>query len=340
MRVLGAIPGVVSVSSSSFLPWQGGGSSTQVKIPDSSGAGIRTQIYYGTPEIFKTLGHDVHIINGRGLAEGDMPPPSPAGMLDGVPAPGTTAPPAQDPLRVVITKALADLMFKTANPVGRLIADTGGKQDYLIIGVVDHFYNPYPWPIHEFSLFAASPVGSYSRGTRFLLRAEPGAMKSVLSAIEPQLLRANDGRNIEVRTVAEVKDQFFSGGRLTIRIMTAVICLLVFITAVGILGVSSFAVTERTRQIGTRRALGATRGDILRYFLLENWLITTTGLVLGVAVAYALNYLLVTQVSGPKLQWQFLAIGAVILWVTGLAATLAPAIRGTNVSPAIATRSV
>jgi putative ABC transport system permease protein len=119
-----------------------------------------------------------------------------------------------------------------------------------------------------------------------------------------------------------------------------VIALLVFVTALGIIGITSLSVAERTKQIGTRRALGATRRDILTHFLLENWMVTTAGLVLGIAATYALNFLLVSHVSGVKMDWRYVAVGMVLLWMNGVVATILPAMRGASVSPAIATRSV
>ena len=122
--------------------------------------------------------------------------------------------------------------------------------------------------------------------------------------------------------------------------MSAVIALLVLVTSLGIVGLTSFSVAERTRQIGTLRALGARKVDILRQFLLENWLITTMGLTLGVGLAYALNIGLVNVASGAKLDGALLVSGVVLLWAAGLLATLAPALRAARISPAIATRNV
>ncbi|PYQ51517.1 MAG: cell division protein FtsX, partial [Acidobacteria bacterium] len=116
--------------------------------------------------------------------------------------------------------------------------------------------------------------------------------------------------------------------------------LLVLVTSLGIVGLTSFSVAERTRQIGTRRALGARKADILRQFLLENWLITTMGLTLGVGLAYGLNIGLVNVASGAKLSGALLVSGVVLLWAAGLLATLAPALRAARISPAIATRNV
>ena len=98
--------------------------------------------------------------------------------------------------------------------------------------------------------------------------------------------------------------------------------------------------TQRTRQIGTRRALGATKGDIVRYFLVENWMITTIGLAIGAALTFGLNIALVNIADAPKLDWPLLLAGMALLWLTGIAAALVPALRATNVAPEVATRTV
>src|SRR5206468_1244363 len=118
------------------------------------------------------------------------------------------------------------------------------------------------------------------------------------------------------------KEQCFSQARLMMQTMSGVIEVLIFVTALGIIGITSLSVSERTKQIGTRRALGATRRDILSYFVLENWMVTTAGLLLGIAATYGMNFLLVSNVSGAKMDWRFVAIGMVLLWANGLIATI------------------
>ena len=101
-----------------------------------------------------------------------------------------------------------------------------------------------------------------------------------------------------------------------------------------------FSVTERTKQIGTRRAIGARRQDILRYFLTENWLITSLGISLGVVLAYTLNYVLMNYLDGTRMDWRLVAGCTVGMWLVGLLAALFPALRGACISPATATRTV
>ena len=319
MRAIRGIPGVKAVAVTGFLPWQGGGSSGTWKT-DGYKEKFQAQIYAARGQLLDTLG--VKVTQGRAFVETDTP-------VD----PNT-------PTRVtIISRALAKKLWGDANPIGRVITNGEGATPRTVIGVIDTFYNPYAWNIGEYVLF--TPGRSYDGGgASFLLRTEPGAIPAVASQLEPRLLKVNAGRVFRTFRVDEVKNNFFGAGKLVIRAMTGIIIVLVFVTALGILGITTLAVAERTKQIGTRRALGATRSDILRHFLLENWLVTTAGLILGVAGAYALNIFLVSNVSDVKMQWELVAAGVVLLWANGLVSTILPAMRAAAVPPSIATRSV
>jgi len=319
MRAIRSIPGVKAVAATGFLPWQGGGSSGTWKTEGYNDK-FQAQLYAARGQLFETL--DVKIAQGRAFVENDTPAET------------------NVPTRVtVISRALAKKLWGDADPIGRVITNGEGGTPRTVIGVIDEFYNPYAWNIGEFVLF--TPGRAYdSGGARFLLRTEPGAVKSVVSQLEPKLLAVNNGRVFRLLTVAEQKDNFFSAGKVVITAMTGIIIVLIFITGLGIVGITSLAVSERTRQIGTRRALGATRADILKHFLAENWIVTTAGLLLGVVATYALNFALVSKLTDVKMPWYLVGIGIVMLWAIGIIATLPPAIRAATVSPAIATRSV
>ena len=112
------------------------------------------------------------------------------------------------------------------------------------------------------------------------------------------------------------------------------------LTALVIVGLASFHVTQRTKQIGTRRALGATRTHIIKEFLLENWLITTAGAVLGVILTVVVAYWMETTFQLPRLDWRYLPAGIGILWALSSLAVLEPARRAASVPPAVATRSI
>jgi len=318
LRVLRSIPGVVAVSNTSFLPWAGGGSSGEIAAAGGDRSRFQTQMYSATPGFIDALG--VRIVEGRELTQND---------LDDDPNATIST--------VMISRDLEKLLFKNGSAVGRQLAEPDGKSFDNVVGVFDPFYNPYSgWPIEHYALIYGSHVSR--RSATYLIRVKPGAIKSVAAAIEPALLKANDGRNLQTKTILEFKDQLFAQSRVIIGGMTAVIVLILLVTGLGIVGVTSFSVTERRKQIGTRRALGATKFAVLRYFLLENWIVTNAGLILGVAAAYALNIGLVTKAGGAKLDGQFVVAAVLLLWAQGIAATLIPALRATRVPPVIATR--
>ena len=123
-------------------------------------------------------------------------------------------------------------------------------------------------------------------------------------------------------------------------ILVGVIAALLLVTALGIVGLASFWVQQRRRQIGIRRAIGATRSDILRYFQTENFLIVSFGIAIGMLLAFLLNLLLMKSYELPHLPLYYLPVGALVLWALGQLAVLGPALRAAAVPPVVATRSV
>ncbi|MCA1580824.1 MAG: FtsX-like permease family protein [Acidobacteria bacterium] len=340
IEVLRAIPGVHAVSNTRFLPWQGGGSSTTTRVLGSKGEMLRNQVYNADESTLETLGS--RLVEGRNFTREEVESDTkrlrevtnsnrPRGA-DGQPIDKIS----QD---VIISRAFGDLLFKDGKSLGKSLEDDDGDQ-YRIVGVIDHFYNPYGWPIHEYVMFFPNYSRSFQGGSAYLLRVDPGKMKTVRPQVEKALLAANAGRNVQLKELTEIKERFQSQSALLVKILSLVIFLLLFVTSLGIVGLTVFSVAERTRQIGTRRALGARKLDILGYFLLENWLVTTMGLVIGVALAYGLNVALVTRLNGTRMDAGLVIIGVALLWIFGLGATYFPARKGAAVAPAVATRNV
>ncbi len=211
-----------------------------------------------------------------------------------------------------------------------------------IVGVVEALQKPWDddsdieysvlWPTHI----------AYGNGTSYVVRAEPGRRDEVMKLVETRLGESNHSRIVRsMRSMEAVRARAYAGDRAMMIILGAVIFCLLTITALGIVGMASFWVAQRTKQIGTRRALGATRGSITRYFLTENFLITTGGLLVGGVLAYAFSFWLMTHIDGAKLlPWHYVPIGFVCLWLLGQLAVLGPAMRAARVPPAVATRSV
>jgi putative ABC transport system permease protein len=341
LQVLRSTPGVRAVTNTNYLPWQGGGSSTEMRPAGSKGEMFRTQVYNADEGTLDTLG--IQVTEGRSFTreEAERDTLRLRALLASQREVGPDGLPRDKFLQdVVMSRAYGKLVFGEKEPLlGKLLEDSDGDQ-YRVIGVIDSFFNPYGWPIHEYVVFFAGYRRAYEFGAPFLVRAEPGQAVALAKVLEDRLLKSNNGRNVTVRTLVEVKQLYFGPQRMMSTTMSVVVVLLVLVTSLGIVGLTSFSVTERTRHIGTRRALGARRGDVLVHFLAENWLLTTLGIVIGVGLAFAVNLGLVSGVEGATLRWPLLALGVLVLWAAGLLATLAPAVRASRISPAIATRNV
>jgi putative ABC transport system permease protein len=129
--------------------------------------------------------------------------------------------------------------------------------------------------------------------------------------------------------------------RFIVQILSAIGVLLLAVTALGVYGMTSFTVTERTHQIGTRRALGARKVHIVRLFMIENAIITLLGIGIGLVLAFVLNATIVNSANNAtRLPVGLVLLGVVIMWGIGAIATLLPALRAASISPVVAARSV
>jgi len=254
------------------------------------------------------------------------------------------------PQGVIITKALGEKLWPGEDPVGKqMYLSDGSQPQQTVIGVIERMIAPWPGQfsyngdrgVVEYSVLVPQ-MGAYGSSTAYLVRAEPGRRDELMKTVEAKLAESNHSRIVKgLQSVEAIRAECYSDDRAMMIILATVILCLLTITALGIVGMASFWVTQRTKQIGTRRALGATRTDILRYFLTENFLITTGGLMLGALLSYAFSLWLMTHSQEAKLlPWHYLPAGFVCLWLLGQIAVLGPATRAARVPPAVATRSV
>jgi putative ABC transport system permease protein len=241
--------------------------------------------------------------------------------------------------QVVINRVLAERLWPGRSPLGQVFYVFSSPS--TVVGVVERLTHPYPGKAQNRDgysmLFPIRP--SYGGGS-YMLRVEPAQRDAVLKAVPDVIERIDNTRIVaHVRPLTEMRADYYAQDRSMVWLMGGVCVAMLAITAFGIVGLASFWVQQRTRMIGTRRALGASRTHILRYFQAENFLLTTMGIVLGMLGAYAINQLLMAHYELPRLPWLVLPFGALVLWALGQIAVLGPALRAAALPPMTVMRS-
>jgi putative ABC transport system permease protein len=247
------------------------------------------------------------------------------------------------PASVVVTQTVANALFPAGNALGQMLyfQHAGSSR---IIGIVRTMQRPgdaqgwgNPW--REFSVF--TPFLFVNNGLMYVVRTKPGQLGAVMHAAPPKLRAVTHERIIQdVQPFAQLRLKAHRGNRATVIMLGALSTLLLAITAFGVIGLTMYWVGQRRRQIGMRRALGARRADILRYFHTENLLIAGTGCLLGVALGLAGNTWLAQKLEIARMTVMYAGIGALIVLLLCQLAVLWPALRAASVPPAIATRGL
>ncbi|MFO1505521.1 MAG: FtsX-like permease family protein [Lysobacterales bacterium] len=326
---LGAIPGVESVHVINSVPFGMAAGAIGITL-DQAGKQFRgvPEFYFGDPGTPQALG--LKLVNGRIPAADDYQP-VPEGYL-----------PAN--AGVLVTRALAEHLWPGESALGKQFWT--GKSQFRVIGVVAHLsvqqYDEEGERGAEWTVFVPTlPPTPLLAGT-YLIRTNPRDLdrvmveaKAAIAKIAPDAVLDREWSD----TLPALRTKFFKSDRSMAGLLVGVIVSLLGVTALGIVGLASFWVAQRRKQIGIRRALGATRADILRYFQTENFLIVGFGIVLGVVLAIGINLALMKWFEVDRLPLWYLPVGALALWGLGQLAVLAPALRAAAVPPVVATRS-
>jgi putative ABC transport system permease protein len=241
---------------------------------------------------------------------------------------------------VLITQAAADVLYPGTNALGNTVFNSTG-QPAAIVGIIDNLTGSLPRGLRTGSQVALFPRLPEARSLIYLVRTEPGRRDQLLAAAEAHLAHSNPDRVIKyARPLEQFRRRLQLADRNMEIFLTTAAVLVLITTCLGISGLVMFNVSTRTRQIGTRRALGARRRDILRYFMVENGLLTTAGLLVGCVLALGVGAWLTRQYGVPKLNPYYLLGSVPILWVVGQLAAWIPARRATLVPPSVATRTL
>ena len=242
---------------------------------------------------------------------------------------------------IIVTRATAERLFPDGNAVGKSIY-IFGDEPTRIVGEVERLIVSHPDRGDQSDLYSVIlPVRNTFNSGNYVLRTDPGQRQAVIKAAVAALERVDPHRVAQAhRTFEDMRGDFYQADLSMAWLLAGVCVALLVVTAFGIVGLASFWVQQRTRMIGTRRALGATRGQILRYFQTENLLLTTAGIAVGMLGAFAINQWLMTQYELPRLPALYLPLGALALWALGQVAVLAPARRAAALPPAHAMRGL
>ena len=245
---------------------------------------------------------------------------------------------------VLVEKKLADLFWPGQDPIGRHIKPSWMKEWRTVVGVVQDVL-----PDHIPSdVVAARMVGAvYFPAVQGVI-SPPGQMSLVIRtqgdplSIGRQLpdIAARVSPEVpvsKIRTMNEVIHLSLSQPRSTMWLFTALATLALSLGLIGIYSVISYAVSQRTREIGIRLALGAERADVLQMVLQQGTRLIVIGLVLGIGSALGLTRLMAAMLHGvkPDDPSTFIAVAAMIV-IAGLAACLIPSRRATRVDPTLA----
>jgi len=331
LATLRALPGVTSASVTNQVVFGNSSWNSGVTLsPDQRISTLNATTYLGDETLPETLG--LELVAGRYFTADELVD------WDAFNDPGANlAVPV-----AIITRDMGEQLWPGQDPLGKTFY-SWGESGTRVVGVVDELARPNEQggaDAYHYSMILPLRI-PFNVGGNYLLRTTPERRAEVLEAAVKALNRNGPSRIIlEQQTLEEMRSEFYRQDRAMSWMLVLVSVLLLVVTALGIVGLASFWVQQRTKQIGVRRALGATRTQVLRYFQLENFVLATVGIVIGMLLAYGLNQLMMDRAELPRLPAIYLPIGAVVLWLLGQLSVLGPARRAAAVPPAVATRSV
>jgi putative ABC transport system permease protein len=324
-----AVPGVVSAANVNQIPLSQSGWNNSVAVDRKQVDETAPSSFYFSPDsIVKTWG--LKLVEGRDFL------PNEYMDIDA----NTNA----FPRHVIVTKALAEKMWPGVPATGKNMYFGTGEDaiEVRVVGVVERLQTQNAEVTARGEYSSIAPMRQYGDypGATYTVRAEAGQRERVIREVEAALRKASPTPVILESTTLDQnrKDRYRADMALSWTLVTVSV-LLLLITASGIVGMASLWVQQRRKQIGVRRALGARKADILRYFVTENFMITSAGVVGGVLLGVALNQLLVSKLEMARLPLAYLVGGAVVFWLLGVIAVYGPAGRAASISPALATRS-
>jgi putative ABC transport system permease protein len=328
LATLRALPDVQDAAASTSMPLQGMIYSGNLSLnPQQSGLNVTAAYYYGDERLRPTLG--VRLVAGRDFKVDEI-------LHHGIS--GDAVSPV-----VIVSQPVADKLFPQGDALGKTIYQDG--KPAAIVGIVERLQTPttQAWGSSWDYNSVLEPVRLDGASASYAVRARPGREQAVMREARKALLAVNPLRVMPeswgIQSLSQIRAKIYRADHAMALLMGVICVILLGVTAAGIVGLTSFWVGQRRKQIGVRRALGARKADIVRYFQAENLLIAGVGVVLGALLAALLNLWLMAHYAMPRLPSAYLLAGVLALLVLGQLAVWVPARRASRVPPVVATRA-
>ena len=324
LAAIRSVPGVVDVQATNSYPLHGGGWSGGLSLkPDQKEATLFTAMYFVDERGLATYG--LKLIAGRWFMAPEI------GEL--------RTRDIQFPTSVVVTADVARKLYPSGNALGQVVYWPGAGS--RIVGIVERAQAPWAaWTEARAEYSAFLPSHFINNPVTYIVRARPGQIDSAMPAVEERLFSLTRQRVVEGETFAQARASAYFAPKST-GVLLAVLCaVLLAVTIFGIVGLTMYWVGQRRRYIGMRRALGASRIDILCYFHTENLFIAGSGVLLGIALGLGANLWLASHLQLSRMSVAYVCVGAVIVMAVSQASVFFPAMRAASIPPTEAIRAL
>ena len=332
VNVIREVPGVSSAAAINTMPlshfkW---GLRYSTQPSRSLLDGVSTAVYFGGPSLFKSLG--IHILHGSNFPASAYRPLKSADVVQQL----------LGAKEAIITQALATTLWGEANPLGKVMY--AGVNPVVVRGVVANVVQPYLLAGSArrqdyYSVFLPLRATA-ATGAWYVVRCNSSSRAQVLKSVESAVYSKIPNVVFNLgEDFTTFRAGYLSTNRSTALTLAIIIVALVLVAIVGVVGLMSYWIEQRRRQVGIRRALGARRVDILAYFLVENFLLTSGGVFLGILITIIARCVAMAEVSLHRLQLSPSLYAAIIFYLIGQCAVFIPALRAARLQPVSAIRS-
>jgi putative ABC transport system permease protein len=323
-REVGQLPGVQSAGLSFGLPF-GGAPESSFKIETDGPKDERMAVMFiVSHNYFRAMG--MRLISGRYFTAADTRESVPVAVID---------------------RRLAERDFPGQDPIGKRLIWFGGQAGAEIVGVVEsvkHYGLEGQVPVDAQMYFNLAQVpdtllSSIVRGMRVTARTS-GDPTSLAPGVRAQIAAINRDQPVfDIKSMEQRVADSIGGRRFTMLLLTVFASVALLLAAVGVYGVMSYSVAQRTHEIGIRMALGASSGDVMRLIVGRTMLLVAVGVALGLTAAFVLTRWMSSLLYGVSATDPVtFAVISLVLIAVALLASAVPARRATRVDPMVALR--